>query len=205
MWRIAWIPLLLARASAAQTLSYPPDENPRYFPAGVFADAPRDDGDLKDRWFAVQLRGLGEPSLLVDAPNSEPVYRFTWLRSFHHPVSVRMRVHADGGAALSVRMGDGEGGYAPGKLMVNSTREIQVREVRRALDLLDEAKFWSAPAELRFDEVNLDGAQWIFEASVAGKYHVIDRWSPKRGPVRELGLYLVNVLGNLRVPAKEVY
>jgi len=53
--------------------------------------------------------------------------------------------------------------------------------------------------------VGVDGAQWIFEASNKGNHHVIDRWSPRNGPVRELGLYVVRKLGKLDVPEKAIY
>jgi hypothetical protein len=100
-------------------------------------------------------------------------------------------------------MSERPGGYASGKLILNSTREISVTEVRHMIELIDTMGFW------RMTSVTgpsyPDGAEWIFEASVRGKYHVVDRQSPQDGPLRELGLYLVLTLGRLDVPADAIY
>jgi hypothetical protein len=185
-----------------------PDENPRYFPIGVFAEG-KSDGSFSARWYAGQLRALQEPSLSESAfTGVDSVYRFTWLRSFHHPIAVRITVHRDGTGALTAKMADGAGGYRPGKLIANSKREVGVKEVRHLLDLIKAIGFWQMPAEPepeRSDVVNLDGAQWILEASSRGDYHVIDRWSPRKGPLLELGLYLALTLGRLDVPAATIY
>ena len=42
-------------------------------------------------------------------------------------------------------------------------------------------------AEERTDGV--DGAQWLVEGIKDGRYHLVDRWSPTDGPVRQSGPY----------------
>ena len=177
-------------------------ERPRYFPKGVFSGGKADD-DFTDRWYAQQLRALKEPSLSDASVSSESVYRFTWLRSFHHPIAVRITVHADGTGTLTTKMADGAGGYKPGNLITNATRNLGTREVQHVLDIVDRMGFWRMPPEQ--ETGGLDGAQWIFEGSSRGAYHVIDRWSPTEGPLRELGLYLALTLGKLDVAAKTIY
>jgi hypothetical protein len=136
----------------------------------------------------------------------ESVYRFTWLRSFHHPITVRITVHINGTGTLTTKMTDGQGGYEPGKLIVNSTRDIGMTEVRHLLTLIEAMGFWQmSPKPALSNLVGLDGAQWILEASSHNDYHVIDRWSPEKGPLRELGLYLARTLGKLNLPAKTIY
>jgi hypothetical protein len=185
-----------------------PDENPRYFPIGVFAEG-KSAGSCSARWYAEQLRALQKPSLSEHVfTGVDSVYRFTWLRSFDHPIAVRVTVHPDGTGTLTARMTDGTGGYKPGNLIANSNREVGVKEVRRLLNLINAVGFWQMPTEPateRSDVVNLDGAQWILEACSHCDYHVIDRWSPRRGPLRELGLYLARTLGGLNVPAATIY
>jgi hypothetical protein len=38
-----------------------------------------------------------------------------------------------------------------------------------------------------------------------GKYHVVDRWSPSRGPVHELGIALALTLAHLKIPKDQIY
>jgi hypothetical protein len=203
MSRTALVALSLLATASAQMVGTLPDKGPRYFPLGVFALGKSDDGDFLARWYAEELRGLKEPSLSENVPAREPVYRFLWLRTFHHAIAVRITIHPNGGGTITVKMADGGGGYPPGKLILDSTREISLPEVRHALDLVDAMDFWRMPPEL--GPLYPDGAEWIFEASDHGKYHVIDRQSPQDGPVRELGVYLVQVVAKLAVPANEVY
>jgi hypothetical protein len=50
-----------------------------------------------------------------------------------------------------------------------------------------------------------DGADWILEAVKDGRYKLVIRWSPRNGPVRTLGLTMVNKLGELKIPNDEIY
>jgi hypothetical protein len=193
---------LLLVATASAQVGDAPDEKPRYFPVGVFANGKSDDGDFTARLYAAELRGLKEPSLSETAPSLEPVYRFTWLRSFHPPIAIRIAMHAEGTGMLTAKMSNRPGGLS-GKLILNSTREISVTEVRHVLELIDTMGFWQMPSVT--GPTYPDGAEWIFEASVRGKYHVVDRQSPEGGPLRELGLYLVRVLGKLDIPSSAIY
>ena len=96
----------------------------------------------------MQLRALKEPTLSEDTSgNAELTYRFTWLRTFDHPVAIRVIVHSNGTGTLTAKVGDGTGGYGPGNLMVDSTREIGVEEVRHLRGLLRTLDFWRMPPE----------------------------------------------------------
>ena len=50
-----------------------------------------------------------------------------------------------------------------------------------------------------------DGSQWIIEGVKKGQYHVVDRWMPKDGMVRELGLLLALDFAKLNIPKNEIY
>jgi hypothetical protein len=41
----------------------------------------------------------------------------------------------------------------------------------------------------------MDGAEWIVEGVDDTGYHFVDRWSPRRGEVRETGLSLLKLTG----------
>lgn len=82
-----------------------------YFPKGVLSSDAR--GDLfRANWYSKHLKALEEPSLLGLAKNpSLQSYRFVWLRTFHHPVIVRLDIMADGTGDLTVKVASGAGGY----------------------------------------------------------------------------------------------
>jgi hypothetical protein len=94
MWRTAWVALSLLAPASAQAVGDLPDQNQHYFPICVFAAGKSGYGGLSARWYAEEPRGLKEPNLSGSAAVSETVYRFTWLRSFHHPIAVRMATHS---------------------------------------------------------------------------------------------------------------
>jgi hypothetical protein len=179
--------------------------NQKYFPKGIFAQG-KSDGDFVAGWYSSQLRAMKEPSLSA-SPTSEQAttYRFTWLRTFHHPLVARFVLNGSGSGTLYVKMADGAGGYNPGKVVLDSTFALKQDEVQKILSLLGEMEFWHAPTELLNGPSGCDGSQWILEGRDKLKYHVIDRWTPQSGPLRELGLYLVLDIAKLDIPKREVY
>jgi len=110
-----------------------------------------------------------------------------------------------GSGILYVKMADGAGGYNPGKVIVNSNFVLKPGEVQTILLLLHKMDFWHAPTELANGPDGCDGSQWILEGSNQAAYHVLDRWTPRDGPLRELGLYLVFDIAKLDIPRNEIY
>jgi hypothetical protein len=93
----------------------------QYFPKGAFAHG-QGDGDFVVGWYSSQLRAMKEPSLSTASPSEQATtYRFTWLRTFHHPLVARFVLDGSGAGTLYVKMADGAGGYQPGKVIVDST------------------------------------------------------------------------------------
>ena len=174
---------------------------PRYFPAHSFSENEWLD-TAKTGWYSEQLRALQEPSLLDIAQNkSAQSYRFLWLRSFDHPIAIRLDIRADGSGELSTKIASGSGGYRPGHLTENLSRPLLRQQVQTVATRINSMQFWSLGLD---DKAGDDGAQWIIEGVKDGKYHLVDRWSPKDGQVRELGLMLLD-MANLKIPAKDVY
>lgn len=64
------------------------------------------------------------------------------------------------------------------------------------VSLLDRSCYWQLAAEN--DEMGNDGAQWILEGIRDGRYHVVDRWTPRSGDYREACLDLLQ-LSNLGI------
>jgi hypothetical protein len=162
----------------------------KYFPAGAFGRG-NPAGDFTANWFAGQLAALKEEPLKDGVPTGETVYRFLYLPTFSHPISVRVTIHANGSATTETRTATGAGGYDPGKLAVQKSQELSAADTQRILDLLPKPDFWVEPTEV--DSRGCDGAEWILEGAAAGKYHVVDRW--EGGSLRPLGEYLLRQFG----------
>lgn len=106
---------------------------PEFFPGGVFGETLQLDKGTA-RWYSSQLRALHEPSLwALSKTESSQSYRFLWLRTWDHPVSVRFDINRDGTGQLVTKMSGGTGGYDPGKLILDHTREMTKAEVASLL------------------------------------------------------------------------
>jgi len=175
-----------------------------YFPKGAFSGDTSSD-QFTVEWYSKQLKALEEPSLLSLAKQTTyESYRFLWLRTFHHPISVRLDIRADGIGELTVKMANGAGGYKPGHLIQNISRPLTKRQTDKFLAMVRRVKFWEIPTNEDSMAGN-DGSQWIIEGVKDGKYHVVDRWTPREGAVRELGLALALGLADLNIPKNELY
>lgn len=174
-----------------------------YFPKDAFSDDSNSDR-FKAGWYSTHLKALSEPSLLqlASKPSCES-YRFVWLRTFHHPVVVRLDIRADGIGELTTKVSNGAGGYKPGQIIQNLSRPLTREQTNMFLARLGKDKFWELPSYE--NSGGNDGSQWIIEGVKDGKYHVVDRWTPNEGPVRELGLALALGLAELKIPKNEVY
>lgn len=169
----------------------PDSPSAQYFPPGSLDDRPDLHSILAD-WYSGQLKALEELSLYaMRKERAAEAYRFLWLRTFHHPVAVRIVLKDDGGTIVS-KMCDGAGGYKPGKLIVNRSAPLSPQQKTELNAMLESTGFWTLPSNDR-DSMGLDGSQWIVEAVTDGKYHIVDRWSPKSGPVRDLGLFFIKI------------
>jgi hypothetical protein len=161
--------------------------------------------DLKARWYSAQLQALNEPSLFrLATDRTSHSYRFLWLRTFNHPVAIRVDIKPDRTGVLTAKVASGAGGYAPGTLLENTTRDLDEATVRSFLNLLDKTKFWKAPNPVN-DQRGTDGSQWIVEGVKNGKYHVVDRWMPQNGPAHDIGVFLAFQLAKMRLPEREIY
>ncbi len=151
------------------------------------------------------MAALQEPSFWeVSRTLKTESYRFLWLRTFHHPIAVRVDLGADGKAHLTAKMTSGAGGYDPGKLIENRTLTINSGETKRFLGQIDEHNFWKL-SSVETVPGGPDGAHWIIEGVTPGTYHVVERWPPRDGDVRAIGLFMVNELAKINLPPGEVY
>jgi hypothetical protein len=176
-----------------------------YFPQGVLEDNAQGDS-FRSGWYSKHLKALEEPSLLQKSKGSSAEsYRFVWLRTFHHPIIVRVDVRADGSAELTTKVSNGAGGYEPGKLIENTSRPLTQRQTETFLATIQRLQFWDLPTHETPETVGCDGSQWIVEGIKDGKYHVVDRWTPAKGAVHDLGLAFVFGLAQMKIPKEQLY
>jgi hypothetical protein len=84
---------------------------------------------------------------------------------------------------------------------------MDAKEVGRVLSQFEAMGFWQMPTPdpPPVNVARCDGAEWIFEGSRDGRHHVVVRWSPEEGALRNLGLYLALTLGRPDVPRSTIY
>jgi hypothetical protein len=167
---------------ATNPIAYPrqAEADEPFFPDLVFYEN-KERNDFIVDWYSKHLKVMKEPSLwkLSETDRSATVYRFLWLPTFDHPVSVRL-VRCNEGAVLRAVLLSGRGGYEPGKIAVSKTAKITGKHWEDFQRLLDKVKPWEMPTK-NPDAGGNDGDQLILEAARAGRYHIVDRWSPNAG------------------------
>jgi hypothetical protein len=168
------------------------DAGDYYFPVGALDPArPKIDGFLRD-WYSKYLRAMLEPSLSCGARPEGFAYRFLWLRSFHHPVAMRVEKNGSSATLNAVEL-DGTGGNAPGGIVKSVQRELSAAEQSEFLAKLSQVDFWRL--RKNEDRFGLDGAQWILEGAEDGQYRVVERWSPASGPYHDVCVLLLKFAG----------
>lgn len=129
-------------------------------------------------------------------------FRFLWLRTWDHPVSIRIEKNEDGTASLTLKVATGSGGYEPGKLDVARTKQLSKDEFEAINAKFTTSGFWAMATTEHSN--GRDGARWVVEAANSGQYHLVDRWSPKEGALRDLALHLLR-LSDYQFPMDKMY
>jgi len=178
----------------------------QYFPDGALA-SDKQQNDSSATWYSRNLQAMSEPSLWeLSKDKAAEVYRFIYLRSFDPPIVVRLTVQKDGSGILITKIMSGKGGNELGHLATNRTSRLDAQKVSFFLAMVNELSFWEKPNYIENPSViGVDGAQWIMEGIRAGKYHVVDRWSPETNKERALGIIMMIDLAKLKLLYQEVY
>ena len=149
--------------------------------------------------YPVEYQALEEPSLLT-LDNNDEIYRLGIFRSFDGVaiVTIDMKLKV-----MGVKFSKAWGYPQPGP------------EVKRTFNLSSEElfEFKSALADSQFLKIlpasknmpqGKDGSTWIFEVKRNGQYAAMSRWSPKSGPLYEVGSYIYH-MANSYVPMGSLY
>jgi hypothetical protein len=139
--------------------------------------------------YSLHLRKLNESSLSDDVARDSRVIRFTWLRSFGHPVVLRVDIDTGGTGQLHMKAGGGRGG----QLTNDITRPLGANEIETLLTLLASGDFWGVPSKEAL--LGMDGEEWILEVRERERYHYIKRWCPQDGVAYHVGQYLATLAG----------
>jgi hypothetical protein len=155
---------------------------------------------FRNKWYSEHLKAMKEPVVYSDSTNRQ-IIRFTWLRTFHHPVVVGM-VNDGGEVSLYWKTSSGAGGYDPGKLVTDRHKRIDIQQWDKMIQELERISFWRFPTNNPV--FGFDGAQWILEVKIDGKYHLIDIWTAGESKIGKFCLNLLSKTG-LEIKKNEVY
>lgn len=100
------------------------------------------------QWYHFHLTAMGEKSFRSLSKN-DTVYRFLWLRSFHHPISVSVKIlnHGNSGAILhAVELDGGDTYGAPkAKQLRNFSCHYYPKLTKELMAKIETSKFWTIP------------------------------------------------------------
>lgn len=154
----------------------------------------------KNHWYSRMLTAMKEPILPMESNNVE-IYRFTWLRTFHHPIMVRVYIQQNK-TFLALKVLDGFGGFDPGDIVTDKIIRISKKNWEMLESKIKDLKFWNQPSEI--ESVGLDGADWILEGKVKGTYHFMTRWAPQGTEFGRVCWYILNLSG-IKIPITQMY
>lgn len=135
---------------------------------------------------------MGEFSLLSKSDLSKEAYRFLWLRSFHHPIAVRIERSSNKTDLFFTEL-NGAGAYEPGTILSRERRSIDHSQWCEFLNKLEKANYWDLGEDR--DDTGDDGSQWVMEGVRDGRYHLVDRWTPIEGDYRLACIFLLQLSG----------
>ncbi len=153
-----------------------------------------------DLWYSNSLSSFKEPSL-YNYKGYDEIYRFTWLRSFHNPVTIRFQKACNNFILTTKEIIDNNG-YSPDKIIVNTTQYLTGSEWNKWESRLSSINFWNLPV-LDPEPRPMDGAEWIIEANLKGKYRFTTRTMSDYA-YRECCKYLL-FLSKLKIPEEDIY
>ncbi len=141
-------------------------------------------------WLTSQLLDLKESPLseIEINPNLE-IYRFTWLRSFDSPITVRIE-KSENEVKIYWSVGNGKGGYKPKGVKIKRKRKISLEQWLVFKKLVSKSNYENL--ENNHYVLMTDGATWTLENKTNEKYFAKKTNSPSK-EFEETCLYLIKL------------
>jgi hypothetical protein len=184
------------------TLLLPTDSLAFYFPLkNHWKDTFNNSLDtFTNTWYSKMLFALKEP-VLNNYRGDKEIYRFTWLRTFHNPVSIRVEKQ-NNVIHLLVKICKGQGGYKAGDISFDTTISITTNEWITLKNKIEEINFWQLRTEKK-EDLGSDGSEWIIEAVKENKYHMVTRWTPSIDRQENFGIIGKYLLSLSKIPIEK--
>jgi hypothetical protein len=145
---------------------HPAPDGRAYFPKG------------KASYYTLYLAAMKEPSIQEAEVKGEDFhFRFTWLRSFQDPVSVRLWSQQGKVQCHYVALA-GKSQNSPRTPKDEQTLVLNQEQVRAMEALASAKEFWAPLNKQEEQMLGFDGAEWIFEWKDALGYRLSDIWTP---------------------------
>ena len=188
------------------TLQIPNDSLAFYFPLKKHSEDTTNNSldTFVNTWYSKMLFALKEP-ILKNYRGDKEIYRFTWLRTFHHPASIRIEKQ-NNIIRLFAKVCKGAGGYEPDSIIFDTTISIATDEWGVLKSKIKDTHFWQLKTEKR-EDVGKDGSEWIIEAIKENNYHMVSRWTPsidRQENFRIIGEYLLS-LSKIKIETDDMY
>jgi hypothetical protein len=132
-------------------------------------------------FYTKYLSAMKESSVLSPLEKGvERVFRFTYLRSFHDPLVVRITEAGGTSTARALRLKMDEN-YRPVGIVRDKTWKLDDESKKAVRTLPEQRDFWKplSATEEMIASGGLDGSRWIFEIHDKDGYRMIDVWSPE--------------------------
>ena len=180
------------------------DKEVEYFPREPFVQK-NIEGEpyfsIEYSWYSKQLKALQEPSLYRNSNTETEEYRFTYLRTFHNPIALRIR-KSDDHLSIVIKICDGQGGYEPGTLDFDVEMPLSQQEWQEFQKFFHALDFWSRKSCIKVNA--LDGSMWLLEAKKQDQYHFVTRYAGGDPDFYDCCSFMIQ-LSSLLIPKSERY
>ncbi len=148
----------------------------------IFPDPSGNEYFPKDKasYYTRYLSAMKEPSVKAKLEkNVDRVIRFTYLRSFHDPLVIRLTTKGDVYTGTATRLEKDEK-HDPVKISFSKAWILAEKNTNITKNLFTQKDFWKPlnNVEKTFFSRVKDGSQWIFEIHDKDGYRMIDVWCP---------------------------